>query len=57
MFVRDYELKNFDLIQLESNEHLITWLNEFKYIYDLPQLKLHFITNMNRSAKIAGKVP
>lgn len=39
---------DFDLIQLVSNEHFQTWLNEFKHTLSLPGVKVHFITNMNR---------
>jgi hypothetical protein len=57
MFVKDFDLKDFDLIQLESNEHFIIWLDEFRYILDLPHVSLYFITNMNRSPRVEGKKP
>jgi hypothetical protein len=44
----DIKLKNFDLIQLESNDHLKSWLNAYRHVLDMPGMKVHFITNMNR---------
>ena len=47
----DMDLHNFDLIQLESNDHLKSWLNAYRHVLDMPDMKVHFITNMNRPPK------
>lgn len=47
--MKNLNLTDFDLIQLESNEQLLMWLNTYGHIMDLPNVKVHFITNMNRS--------
>jgi ribosomal protein S18 len=47
-------IKNLEIIQLKDNEHLQTWIQEYKSILGIPNVRLHYITNLNRTKERLG---
>lgn len=42
-------IKNLEIIQLKSNEHFETWIQQYRSILNIPNVKIHYITNLNRT--------